>query len=450
MSQHANLLFSKIIDENNPQALVKYGITERDLATDGERATYRFITDYSAKNGGAAPSYANVVAQCPSFNYTPMVSDQYEYLAKQIKQQSAVSQFEAFVNEGELQQLFNEYGEKDMQTFIDVLQKELESIKMNTNIRSSIGRTLTEIKSDVKAEYEKRAEGKSAKRWDTPFKGLTQEIGGWFSGDIYGIMGESGRGKSYLSAKIIDSLLRQGAKVLWKSYEVKEYVSIARLISIATATDELLVDELGRKVGIPNKKILSGNLDDIVRDKFIEVIDTLDSYYPGQLFFQGKSGKELTRTLDDLERELMQGGVDAVVIDPFYGLTDVYGKNANKTSGGAAEYAATRFEQIIGDHDVVGFYTVQATVEKKQTDDTGERELKMPTRDQVKTSKRLLDIATNLIGFDSVEKQHIAMLGIEKGRNGGEDFRLELTALFDYGVLRELPTGEEAAKQFAF
>jgi replicative DNA helicase len=450
MSQHANLLFSKIIDENNPQALVKYGITERDLTTDGERATYQFITDYSAKNGGAAPSYANVVAQCPSFIYTPMVSDQYEYLAKQIKQQSAVSQFEAFVNEGELQQLFNEYGEKDMQTFIDVLQKELESIKMNTNIRSSVGRTLTEIKSDVKAEYEKRAEGKSAKRWDTPFKGLTQEIGGWFSGDIYGIMGESGRGKSYLSAKIIDSLLRQGAKVLWKSYEVKEYVSIARLISIATATDELLVDELGRKVGIPNKKILSGNLDDIVRDKFIEVIDTLDSYYPGQLFFQGKSGKELTRTLDDLERELMQGGVDAVVIDPFYGLTDVYGKNANKTAGGAAEYAATRFEQIIGDHDVVGFYTVQATVEKKQTDEAGERELKMPTRDQVKTSKRLLDIATNLIGFDSVEKQHIAMLGIEKGRNGGEDFRLELTALFDYGVLRELPTGEEAAKQFAF
>lgn len=448
MSQHANLLFSKIIDENNPQALVKYGITERDLATDGERATYRFITDYSAKNGGAAPSYANVAAQCPSFIYTPMVSDQYEYLAGKIKGQAAKNHIIDLVNSGELAKKLEE-----IPNGVDVLkwlQDDLSSAIMRTSVRTSIGRTLTEIKSDVKAEYEKRAEGKSAKRWDTPFKGLTQEIGGWFSGDIYGIMGESGRGKSYLSAKIIDSLLRQGAKVLWKSYEVKEYVSIARLISIATATDELLVDELGRKVGIPNKNILSGNLDDIVRDKFIEVIDTLDSYYPGQLFFQGKSGKELTRTLDDLERELMQGGVDAVVIDPFYGLTDVYGKNANKTAGGAAEYAATRFEQIIGDHDVVGFYTVQATVEKKQTDDAGERELKMPTRDQVKTSKRLLDIATNLIGFDSVEKQHIAMLGIEKGRNGGEDFRLELTALFDYGVLRELPTGEEAAKQFAF
>ncbi|MEK4910612.1 DNA helicase [Niallia sp. FSL M8-0099] len=449
MSQHANLLFSKIIDENNPQALVKYGITERDLTTDGERATYRFIRDYVEKNG-QVPSYATVTAQCPAFIHTPMVSDPYEYLAKQIKQQSAVSQFEAFVNEGELQQLFNEYGEKDMQTFIDVLQKELESIKMNTNIRSKIGRTLDEIKSDFKAEYLKREEGKSSKRWNTPFDQLTKVISGWFSGDVYGIMAESGRGKTYLIGVIVDSLLRQGATVLLKEFEVKEFVFFARLVSIITAVDETFTDELGRKVGIPNKEILSGSLEDIVRDKFIEVIDALDSYYPGKLYFQGKSDKSLTRTLDDLERELLTSAVDVVILDPFYGLTDVYGKNANKTAGGAAEYAATRFEQIIGDNDVVGFYTVQATVEKKQTDEDGERELKIPTRDQVKTSKRLLDIATNLIGFDSVEKQHIAMLGIEKGRNGGEDFRLELTALFDYGVLRELPTGEEAAKQFGF
>jgi len=247
-----------------------------------------------------------------------------------------------------------------------------------------------------------------------------------------------------------DSLLRQGATVLWKSFEVKEFTSIARLVSIATAVDELLLDEIGRKVGIPNKQILSGQLDEVVRDHFLEIIDTLDSYYEGTLYFQGKSGHKLTRSLDELERELMTGQVDAVILDPFYGLTDVYGKNVNKTAGGAAEYAATRFENIIGDNDVVGIYAVQATVEKKQTDDDGARELKLPTRDQVKTSKRLLDIATNLISFDSVAKEGVAMLGVEKGRNGGEDFTLELMALFDYGVLKEFPTGEVAASQFDF
>ena len=168
------------------------------------------------------------------------------------------------------------------------------------------------------------------------------------------------------------------------------------------------------------------------------------------MYLQAKSDESLTRTLDELESELSRADVDVVVLDPFYGITDVYGRNQNRTTGGAAEQAATRFENIIGDNDVVGIYAVQATVEKKITDDDGRRELNLPTRDQVKTSKRLLDIATNLISFDSLENEGRALLGIEKGRNGGEDFRLELTALFDYGVLEELATGEGALEGFEF
>lgn len=446
---YTQMLLSKAIDDNNVQALTKYGITAKDCATEGDRQTLRFILDYAEKNRGQSPGYAVVTAECPDFVYTPQVGDSYEYLAKEIKKHSAKVQFAELVN-GKLGHQFETVGQKDIFKLFEWLQLEVESIKIGTSVRESIGKTLDEIKESVKDEYLKRESGKSAKRWLTPFDSLTEEISGWFSGDIYGITGESGRGKSYLMAKIIDSLLRQGANVLWKSYEVKEFISIARLVSIATAVDELLLDELGRKVGIPNRQILTGKLDEVVREQFLTVIETLDSYYPGKLYFQGKSGKELTRTLDDLERELSTGLVDAVVLDPFYGLADVYGKNVNKTAGGSAEYAATRFENIIGDYDVVGFYTVQATVEKKQTDEEGAREIKFPTRDQVKTSKRLLDIATNLIGFDSVAKEGIAGLGIEKGRNGGEDFRLELMALFDYGVLKEFPSGEAVASQFDF
>ena len=446
---YIQMLLSKAIDDNNVQALTKYGITARDCSTEGDRQTLRFVLDYAEKNRGQAPGYATVTAECPDFVYTPQVSDSYDYLAREIKKHSAKVQFAELVN-GKLGEQFEAVGQKDIFKLFEWLQNEVESIKLGTDVRNSIGRTFDDIKDSFKDEYLKREAGKSAKRWLTPFDSLTEEISGWFSGDIYGIMGESGRGKSYLIAKIVDSLLRQGANVLWKSYEVKEFISIARLVSIATAVDELLLDELGRKVGIPNRQILTGKLDDVVREQFLAVVDTLNSYYPGKLFFQGKSGHELTRTLDDLERELATGLVDAVVLDPFYGLTDVYGKNVNKTAGGAAEYAATRFENIIGDYDVVGFYTVQATVEKKKTDEEGAREIKMPTRDQVKTSKRLLDIATNLIGFDSVAKEGIAGLGIEKGRNGGEDITLELMALFDLGVLKEFPAGEAVANQFDF
>jgi replicative DNA helicase len=455
---YGNLLISKVIDENNVSAITKHGVTERDLP-EGDRQALRFVLEYAERNRGDAPSYATVSAECPDFAYTPQVSDTYEYLTREIKKHSAKMEFVKLVEgvndpktgkalvEG-IGQKFETIGQKDIHTFLDDLISDIQSIKIRTDVRKDIGRTLTDIKNSFKEEYLKREEGKSAKRWNTPFPSLTKEIGGWFSGDVYGIMAESGRGKTYLNVKIVDDLLRQGANVLVKSFEVKEYVWISRLVSTATAVDELLVDELGRKLGLPNKQILSGGLEDVVREQFLSVVEVLDSYYPGKLYFQGKSGSELTRTLDDLEREVMNGDIDAVVIDPFYGLNDVYGKNINKTSGGAAEYAATRFENIIGDNDVMGFYTVQATVEKKQLDESGVRELKIPTRDQVKTSKRLLDIATNLIGFDSVEKEGSAMLGIEKGRNGGEDFRLELVALFDFGVLKEFPQGEAITSQF--
>lgn len=444
--EYGQLLLSKVIDANDPAAFTRFSIDEHHFATKGERETYRFIVDYAEQNRGQAPSYATVTAECADFTYIPQVADSYEFLTRKIKSYAAKLALMEYV-QGDFTRDFN--GSDDGNSLLDGLISAAERIKIRTDVRKGdVGRTLTEIKESFKDEYQKRVEGKSAKRWDTPFPLLTKAISGWFSGDVYGIMAESGRGKTYVNVKIVDSLLRQGANVLVKSFEVKEYVWIARLISVATATDEMFLDELGRAVGIPNKQILSGNLDEIVQEHLFAILAILDTYYKGTLYFQGKSGAELTRTLNDLERELMTGKIDAVFLDPFYGLTDVYGNNANKTAGGAAEQAATRFENIIGDNDVVGFYTVQATVEKKKLDENDARELNLPTRDQVKTSKRLLDIATNLISFDSLEKEGRAMLGIEKGRNGGEDFTLELLALLDYGVLREMTTGEAVAAQF--
>lgn len=446
MMAYGESLLSKICDNNAVEMLDKYGIERDHFSTETERAAYDFIRKYASENGGNAPSYAALVSDIPDIEYVPDVSDSFEYLSRKLKDSAGKRRFAEFV-ERELPKL---YQSLDTESLISTLTEELENIKIRTSVRKKIGRTAEEISQSMRDEYMRRAEGKSFKVWKTPFPSLTSEIGGFFSGDVYGIMAESGRGKTYLTCAIVDSLLRQGANVLVKSFEVKEYVWMSRLISVATAVDGLLYDdERGQELGIPNKAILSGKLDDYIRDNFFDLLDRFSAYYPGKLIFQGKSGKELTRTLDDLDRELYTENIDVVVIDPFYGLADVYaGNNRNRTTGGAAEYAATRFEQIIGNHDVVGIYTVQATVEKKTINDGESRELKIPTRDQVKTSKRLLDIATNLIGFDSVEKEGIASLGLEKGRNGGEDFRLDLLALFDYGVLKEVPKVDEFFEKF--
>lgn len=446
--QNSKLFLNKIIEEGDYTALSRYNITIDDMHNDIDRNTFRFIEKYAQENGGKAPSYAVVADNVEGYEYIPGVSDSYSYLARQIKDYSAQQGIVDLFRTGEFERKLNELGGQE---FVNKwLPTVLESVKMRTTVRETIGKTLDEIKVSVKEEYLKRELGESYTKWNTPFSLLDKEISGFFSGDVYGIIAESGRGKTYLICKIIDSLLRQGANVLLKSFELKEFMLIARLISIATAKDELFLDELGRKVGIPNRQILSGNLEGATREQFLTMLDSLDSYYKGNLYLQAKSDPSLTRTLDDLEAELSREDIDVVVLDPFYGLSDVYGRNQNRTTGGAAEQAATRFENIIGDNDVVGIYAVQATVEKKTTDEEGRRELNLPTRDQVKTSKRLLDIATNLISFDSLEQEGRALLGIEKGRNGGEDFRLELTALFDYGVLEELATGEEALAGFNF
>jgi hypothetical protein len=450
---HAELLLSRVIDNNDVGALKRFSI-EADHLYGADRKALEYITEYAEHNRGQAPSYATISGDVEGFNYIPDVSDSFEWLAGQVKKQSGFRLwYEKLIGTdedkkrnkpSEFEEIFNK---KDPELLDEWLLKTSESIKMRTSVRNEIGKDLTQLKNDFREEYKRRKEGRSFKMWETPFKALNKEIGGFYSGDIYGVMAESGRGKSYLIIAFVDALLRQGANVLVKSFELKAYLWLSRLFSIMTAVDETLTDNEGRKVGIPNKEILTGKLNEDYETYFLTLVDTINEYYPGNLVLQAKGDDELTRSISDLDKELHTAPeIDVVVVDPIYGFSDVYGRNSNKTTGGAAEQAARYFEQVIGKHDVVGIYAVQATVEKKQGDDEGNRELRLPDRSSVKTSKALLEIATNLFSFDSCD--NLAMLGVEKGRNGSEDYRLELTALLDYGVLREMPTGDAVAGQF--
>ncbi|WP_127506841.1 DnaB-like helicase C-terminal domain-containing protein [Paenibacillus humicus] len=445
MPNYDSQLLSKICDENDAKALTRYGLEREDFASETAKRAYDAIRTYAESNGGQAPSYATLVAEVDGFNYVPAVTDSYEFLARKIKDYSGKAQVARFFNE-ELPELF-ESGTAD--SVIDAVHDRLVRIKMGTSVRSVPGRTLDEIAQDFRAEYDRRKAGESFRLWKTPFPTLNAEIGGLYAGDIYGIMAESGRGKTYLAEVIVDELLRQGANVLVKSYEVKAYPWVARLLSVITAREGALeIDDIADKVGLPNKAMLSGSLEGDVEAYFFEICSALSSYYPGQLYLQAKSDAGLTRSLDALERELAANpSLDCVVIDAFYNLEDTYGRNANKTAGGAAEQAARRLERIIGENDVVGIYTVQAATERQETDeDTGRRELKLPDRDRMKTTKALLEITTNLFAFDAVNG--LGRIGVEKGRNGGEGFTLDLVALMDYGVLREMPAGAEVASQF--
>jgi replicative DNA helicase len=447
MANYAEQLISKICDDNDVGAITRYSITESDFATETERRAFCFVLQHSDANKGQAPSYATLVGEIDGFTYIPAVTDSYEFLAKRLKDAAGRRQFAEWFESGQITANFSEMTAEEFGRY---LREESDRIMMGTSVRVLNFKTFDTLRHEFRTEYEKRKDGRSFKLWKTPFPSLNDEIGGLYSGDIYGVMAESGRGKSYLIACLVDELLRQGAKVLVKSYELKAYLWLSRLLSIITAREGALDHaEIAQKVGIPNKAILSGQLDGEIEEYFLRMVDALNEYYPGELFLQAKGDRDLTRTLADLDRELQQHPeIDAVVIDPFYGLSDVYGTNANRTTGGSAEQAARKFEQIIGANDVVGIFAIQADSRKgKDADEDGRREISLPDRSRVKTTAAVLEIATNLFAFDAVDGN--GRIGVEKGRNGGEGFTIDLLALMDYGVLRELPKGAEAAAQFA-
>lgn len=421
MSTAGMRLISKVSDLGDAGVFKRFALRPYHFATELERNLVKYIEEYGHRNAGKAPIPEELGAEFGEFadEYFPNVPASFDSLAEEIKSEWA---------ERDLIQFLREYprlAEKHRGTdLIKAIREQLEAIEREATTQKKIGYTLADLGRMGREEYERRKDGKSFKIWNTPFPTLTEGIGGLHSGDVYGIIAESGRGKSYLCIAFVDELLRQGATVLIKSFELKWYTFFSRLISIATARDELFYDDrVNQKVGIKIRGILNGKLEAAEESAYYDMLEMLSDYYPGEIILQAKSDDHLTRSLADLDRELSANpSIDVVVMDPFNNISDVYqGRNANKTAGGAAEYAARRFEQIIGEHDVVGIFTIQATIENSKLDKEkireGNRELKLPTRDQVKTTKAALEIVSNLFSFDNVNGN--ARIGTEKGRNGG-------------------------------
>jgi replicative DNA helicase len=441
--QFGEMLISKIMEDKNKDILTKYDLKRHHFMHQNEREAFDFITEY-LDIYRQLPDPRTLLSKVKNLTLHQNVEDSYDFLAEQVKGTSSKVQISEMIKTQAAQKMKELSG----QEFIDWMLQEAQEIKKDTQVAVSLGNNFADLKTVMKDEYLARKNGDSTKTYKTPFTSLNDVVEGFQSSDLITILGESGRGKTFITLAFIDSLLRQGANILVKSYEVRSYLWLSRLMSILTAKEGKLRDEYRQKVGLANKRILAGKLTDSDQAYFFEMLDKLNGYYKGNLHLQAKADPGITRTLADLDRELTQHPeIDVVVIDPFYGLEDCYsGKNNNRTAGGSAEAAARQLEYLAGKHDVVMMTVVQATVEKQKQDENNKRELKLPKRDQVKTTKAILEASTLLFSWDSVDG--IAKIGIEKGRNGGEGFELELVALLDYGVIKEPSNMEALDDQF--
>jgi len=448
---YTQMLLSKAIDDNNVQALTKYGITAKDCATEGDRQTLRFILDYADKNRGQAPGYATVTAECPDFVYTPQVSDGYEFLAREIKKHSAKVQFAELAN-GKLGAQFETVGEKDIFKYFEWLQSEVESIKLRTSVRNKIG---TDIKADgdkFMAEYDRRKSGESFKIWRSKFPFINEQVGGYVSSNVYTVYGKSGRGKSVITLEEGIEAAMQGANVLiwamemgWFEVLVRIFVSISARQGLTTAN----MHGLDLDAGFDSSELRYGKLNEEFEAAFRVFVDTLNDFIPGNITVRAVDDDDfLTRDLRALEADILETKADVVIIDPFYYLD--YETNTSKTTGGDAANTSMKLRRLAGKTQTVIFAITQAEETTESKDEEGSRELALPERKDVKKTKQLLEDAYLLIGVDTDYKQGRGLIGLNKGRDGGEGISAEIIYIPQVGIVREPETGEAAVSQFDF
>ncbi|GGP13470.1 DnaB-like helicase C-terminal domain-containing protein [Oceanobacillus neutriphilus] len=448
MANHGEQLLSRILDDGETLLARQYDLKESDFATETEREVYTFIESYGQRYGGKAPDYRTVVEKFPDFYYREGVVDDFGYLAKEVKSQAAKRQVvEMFAGVPDssgkptkqtVEQVINEF---DGISAIETLISELESIKIRTSVRNSVG---TDIKKDavkIKEEYLRRQRGESFRIYDSLFAFINRTVGGYVSSNLYVTYGKSGRGKSAITLAESINLAMQGANVLiwamemgWYELMVRIFTYYSRMIGeVAEAT----INGVNMDIGFDSADLRRGELSEDFEEKFFEFLAKINELLPGNINVRGVDDDDFDdRSLKALESDIIATEADIVVVDPFYYLD--YERNTSKTTGGDAANTSKKLRRLAGKTHTVIFAITQADEEDEQKEDDGSRELKIPQRKDVKKTKQLLEDAYLLIGVDTDYKQGRGLIGLNKGRDGGEGEEAEIIYLPQFGIIEEL------------
>ncbi|RAU96798.1 DnaB-like helicase C-terminal domain-containing protein [Paenibacillus sp. YN15] len=440
----AETLLSKIVDANDPQAFVRFGIDRDHFPTEELRKAYDFIRTYADENRGQAPSYAIFTVANPRITYVPAVTDSYEYLTKKLKDDAGKRMFRDLY-EHEIPKLYEEAA--DSQALLSGVASGLERIHAKTKPHTDIGVNLALAGDKFLSEFQARKDGKSFRIWRSKFPSINREIGGYFSGNTYAWYARSGRGKSVLVME--DGAIEpafQGATVLVWALEMSEYEWMARAYSsisarLGTFRSEYAGGEI--ETGYENKALLMGKLPEDFEESFAEFLRTLNDKIPGKIILRAADSEGFgTRGVAHLEADITETKADVVVIDPIY-LMD-YEANTSRVAGGDVAATSVKLKRLAGRTKTVIHVVTQAEEDANEKAEDGTRELRPPKRAELKKSKAILEDAANIFGLDTLNNEGRGVIELGKGRNGGEDTRVELVYLPNYGVVRELVTQESA------
>lgn len=438
MADYAARLISQLIDNRDPKLLTISGLVQRDMATQLLENTYEFCAQHYEQTN-EIPTLDTVTYEIPEFAdvYTPN-DDTPTYLVAKMKEQRGKNEvvriLERFVTDQE------KFDSTPLQNFTGELIDELNRAKLSTSVRSS-GVEMRTAKSAFQEEYAKRKAGTSSKRWPSKFP----VIGDYHSGNMYAVFAKSGRGKSVITLEEGVNAAFEGANTLIWSLEMSTYEVLCRALSIISArfgaTGRTRDDH---NEGFDNLAMLGASLSEADEEALWDVFDHYMAQIPGRLVIKGADDPSLaSRTVDDLETDIIETGANFVVLDPIY-LMD-YEANTSKTAGGDVANTSKKLRRMIGRQQVVLLIVTQAEEDNTQNGEDV-RTVAPPPRNAVKKSKAILEDSTLLIAFDSADDT--ARIEIGKGRNGGEGDTADLVFLPRYGLVYQLTDSEMFANAF--
>ncbi|MCU7556595.1 DnaB helicase C-terminal domain-containing protein [Macrococcus capreoli] len=438
MSANAGLLFiNKAIQAESFSVFAKYGIREDSFVSASERKFYRFIEDYHDKQG-QMPSYALMADTFDDFVYVPDITDRFEPLAEGIANRKLAVEFNRFF-ERDFESI-KEATNGDTSALISQLTESLNDIRLKYTNTSS---PLTSIKtsaSDYINEYKRRQLGGSFDTWESFLPFLNEELGGYTSGNLYVWYGRSGRGKSAIVLREALEIAQQGATVLIWSLEMSTYDVLTRLYTMLSAKLEkttVTIDGEKRKAGFDSRDLRNGHLSADFERVFTEMLETINEHVEGNIVIRAVDDLDFnTRNVAQLHSDIESTNADVAIIDPMYYMD--YETNTSKTAGGDAAETSKRLRRLAGALNVVLMTMTQAEEDEKESKENAVRTLKLPKRSEVKKTKALLEDASALIAIDTDYTQSRGIVGINKGRNGGEGTSCELTFLPNYGIIEQL------------
>lgn len=409
-----NRLLSKVIDEGSLTALHKYGVNVHDFQQ--QKETYQFIKRFT-KEFGHVPSFAEVVAECDTFEYIPEVPDNTVYMCKKLKSDNAKRRSYELLQK----QASENFGKMSGSEFVNWLHEETSKIKEISNIDVYSGTNFATNGEDRKMLYLNSKEQRTYSYIPTPYPSLTNWLGGGFElGDYVLLQAFTNKGKSWVASQVGLNAFNNGFGVLHYSPELSQKQQLQRL------------DTLNGH--FRNSEMRIGAL-----EKEVQYLNYLEK------FDDSNEVPYIVKTMGDLPRGLSVEVIEAdlqanpeikmVIIDGF-NLMNHKGTDGNRNN---MTRTSRQLRQVFGKYEVVGVVVhhipTSAEKENRTEDETGSRIVQPPRLDQYSETVAVIQDACTILNFDQCDG--VGKLLIAKSRTPHVGEIVDLHVNFDEGFIYE-------------